>query len=85
MGIVSGVAYAKIVLTLADGEVLERSLFMGDPSPPWMVTDMHPDWMVVIDRAWPHPQEPVTLRANVAPGSEVEARAWLFWDEALDG
>lgn len=72
-------AVARYRLTLADGEVLERDYFMGEPFPDALD---EVDWLHDRRKEWVHPQDPITFSAVVVPGHEADAREALALSSA---
>ena len=58
----------------ADGSVIERSWTMGQHAEMPDLADI-PEWLENPSKDWPHPQDPVTYRGDVRPGSEAAALA----------
>lgn len=68
-------AVVRFEAHLANGEVLAREWTMAEA--PSATLNVVPDWGQNPRKTWPHPQDPVTLKVDVIPGREDEARAAL--------
>lgn len=62
-------------LSVQEGEPIVREWSLNDRPP--VKTPELPEFLVHPHRRWDHPQDPVTFLADVLPGREADARAWI--------
>lgn len=67
----------RIELSCADGSVIEREWNLAGGVPPAGAMDDAPSFLSNLRKVWDHPQDPITHMADVKPGHEAEARAWV--------
>jgi hypothetical protein len=66
----------QVEVTFPDGEVRSQGWNM-ELAPTIDVNELLP-WVTGQRKAWDHPQDPITFKADVKPGCEEEVREWLL-------